>query len=446
MCFNGAKAYQLGWFPDFSQRVESDDPFNWQGDLIGFVDRDDAEECGVEGKNCDALNFRLTPSTGNEYYVHFNRREGFNSGTKEGGDQVLVVSRPQGVDYGASLLQAKLSTNDQYTIQNFGNYGSLIISVGAITLNSGSKSWADVTIQYGPASTDAPVISPTNAPVVSPTDTPVVAPTNAPIVPPTNSPIVPPTDAPVITPTNAPVLVNTDAPVVTPTDAPVVSPTDAPVVSPTPAPVACTLCTDEETPWMTSNGVDCIATELTNTKCNKNQKWNNNKFCQYSCFIEGNGYTGDNCCVVPTPAPAPTPPAPCTQCTDDETPWMISNGVDCITTGLIDSKCNKNQNWKRQKFCQHSCFIEGNGYAGDNCCVVPTPAPAPTPPAPCTQCTDDETPWMIRNEKDCTTSDLLSTKCNKSRYWRREGFCQISCFKNDSGYVGDNCCSNAGSE
>jgi len=361
MCFNGAKAYQLGWFPDFSQRVESDDPFNWQGDLIGFVDRDDAEECGVEGKNCDALNFRLTPSTGNEYYVHFNRKEGFNSGTKESGNQVLVVSRPEGVGYGASLLQAKLSTNDQYTIQNFGSYGSLTISVGAITLNAGSKSWADVTIQYGPASTDAPVISPTNAPVVSPTDAPVIAPTNA--------PTVPPIDAPVISPTDAPMSVDTDAPVVTP------SPTDAPVVSPTPAPVACTLCTDRETQWMTNNG------------------------------------------------------------------------VDCIKTGLIDSKCNKNQNWNRQKFCQYSCFIAGNGYAGDNCCVVPTPAPAPTtPPAPCTQCTDDETPWMIRNEKDCTTSDLLSTKCNKSRYWRREGFCQISCFKNDSGYVGDNCCSNAGSE
>merc|ERR1740136_540611 len=109
-----------------------------------------------------------------------------------------VVNRSRGEDYGPSLIFAKLGANTLYTVQNFGDFGSLTISIGSITLNSNSKSWADVTIQYGDAPTDAPVIAPNDAPVVAPNDAPVGSPIDAPVVAPTDAPVVdPPTNEPV---------------------------------------------------------------------------------------------------------------------------------------------------------------------------------------------------------------------------------------------------------
>jgi len=177
MCFNGAKSYQLGWFPTYSQEVESDNPFFWNGDLVGFVDKDSMVGCAQGDSNCDKLIFRLKPQSGdNEYYVQFNRKLGFNSGTKEGGNQVMVVSRGRGTGYSASLIQAKLNADNQYTISSFGVHGSLTITVQSITLNSSGKSWADVTIEYGTVSpvnpTTAPV-EPTSAPV-EPTSSPTI--------------------------------------------------------------------------------------------------------------------------------------------------------------------------------------------------------------------------------------------------------------------------------
>jgi len=204
MCFNGAKSYQLGWFPTYSQEVESDNPFFWNGDLVGFVDKDSMVGCAQGDSNCDKLIFRLKPQSGdNEYYVQFNRQLGFNSGTKEGGNQVMVVSRGRGTDYSPSLIQAKLNADNQYTISSFGIHGSLTITVQSITLNSSGKSWADVTIKYGTVSpvnpTTAPV-EPTSAPV-EPTSAPV-EPTSAPVEP-TSAPVEP-TSAPV-EPTSSPV-------------------------------------------------------------------------------------------------------------------------------------------------------------------------------------------------------------------------------------------------
>merc|ERR1740124_1695262 len=144
-----------------------------------------------------------------------------------------VVNRSRGEGYGPSLIFAKLGANTLYTVQNFGDFGSLTISIGSITLNSNSKSWADVTIQYGDAPTDAPVVAPTDAPVVAPTVAPVVAPTDAPVV----------------------------------------------------APTACNECSNDRTPWMKNNEVECYTYSKLNKKCKNNQRWTDNNYCQLSCFF-----------------------------------------------------------------------------------------------------------------------------------------------------------------
>merc|ERR1711862_1044835 len=53
---------------------------------------------------------------------------------------------------------------------------------------------------------------------------------------------------------------------------------------------------------------------------------------------------------------------------------------------------------------------------------------------------DNETPWMKRNNEDCTTSSLIDTKCNKNPGWRQKKYCRLSCYEAGNGYSGDICC------
>jgi len=77
-------------------------------------------------------------------------------------------------------------------------------------------------------------------------------------------------------------------------------PTEIPTQEPTtpePTPPACISCDDRETPWMIRNGFECDPdTARMDTKCNKDAKWSNKKFCRLSCYKSGNGYPGDVCC------------------------------------------------------------------------------------------------------------------------------------------------------
>jgi len=125
-------------------------------------------------------------------------------------------------------------------------------------------------------------------------------------------------------------------------------------------------------------------------------------------------------------------------CDDVESNWMRNVGVDCTTSNLIDSKCNKAAKWTSKKYCQHSCYAAGNGYPGDNCCIQPTPAP--TIADGCTDCDNTATPWMTRNGQECTTTDLISSKCMDNNNWVRNKYCQQSCYDAGRGYNGDVCC------
>ena len=59
----------------------------------------------------------------------------------------------------------------------------------------------------------------------------------------------------------------------------------------------------------------------------------------------------------------------------------------------------------------------------------------------CTTCTDNSTHWMVSKEENCETTGLVPEKCHQSNFWKKK-FCQLSCFKANYGYQGDECCDN----
>lgn len=80
---------------------------------------------------------------------------------------------------------------------------------------------------------------------------------------------------------------------------------------------------------------------------------------------------------VPTISPAPTtlepttskPTRDCMECTDIGNVWMQSQGEECHPSHyFINRKCIKNKTWRKNKYCQHTCYHAGFGYEGDDCC------------------------------------------------------------------------------
>eukprot|EP00521_Asterionellopsis_glacialis_P016437 CAMPEP_0195305802 /NCGR_PEP_ID=MMETSP0707-20130614/36872_1 /TAXON_ID=33640 /ORGANISM="Asterionellopsis glacialis, Strain CCMP134" /LENGTH=599 /DNA_ID=CAMNT_0040370003 /DNA_START=218 /DNA_END=2015 /DNA_ORIENTATION=- len=137
-------------------------------------------------------------------------------------------------------------------------------------------------------------------------------------------------------------------------------------------PPSCIVCSDQSTPWM----IESYVAIDTDRRCN---------------FENSDGVKAFDGC--PATCGTCSPPPPCIVCSDQSTPWMIENDYDCSTNSFITTNCNSSPYWINNKFCQESCYNAGKGYEGDNCC------------SSCEQCTDEETPWMIKNGHDCASTD-----------------------------------------
>jgi hypothetical protein len=141
MCFNGAKTWQLGWHSNFHVDLPVGYNFNWNGKLVGFAEKNVASVS-------DRMIIRIR-SIRSDYYVHFNRRIGSNSGTQEGGNQVLVACRVPGTGLAMSYLLAKLSSGGTYTIPKFsGSTLSLTIAVEDVYLRT-VPARASVSVHLG---------------------------------------------------------------------------------------------------------------------------------------------------------------------------------------------------------------------------------------------------------------------------------------------------------
>lgn len=60
----------------------------------------------------------------------------------------------------------------------------------------------------------------------------------------------------------------------------------------------------------------------------------------------------------------------CEECTDEPSPWMLRNGIECDDAGdrLLNSKCGNNERWISEEYCMWTCFERGSGYANIMCC------------------------------------------------------------------------------
>ncbi|KAI2492997.1 Gametolysin peptidase M11 [Fragilaria crotonensis] len=218
-CYNGAKTWQLGWYTDFHVDLPVGDSYNWNGHLVGFAQKDSAS-------STDKMIIRIRSTQ--DYYIHFNRQIGMNSGTQEGGDKVLVTSRDRGTGLAASKLLAKLSKNGVYTISAFnGSNQSLKIVVSSINLGT-LPARASVSVQF--ALSAPPFVQPTVEPTAAPTREPTAAPTREPTRKPTRRPTRKPTTKP-----KAPTRSPTSAPTIQPLSAPVLPLSSAPSISITPS-------------------------------------------------------------------------------------------------------------------------------------------------------------------------------------------------------------------
>lgn len=122
MCFNGAKLWQFGWFSNRHKSIDASSG-GYTGELRSMLDNPDIDGPPVV----------IKVDNGNEdYFITFNRKAGFNSGTVEAGNQVTVTKAGNGNSYQESDLLAKLGNGG-----SFGE-GPFSVQVNDIDLDNNS--------------------------------------------------------------------------------------------------------------------------------------------------------------------------------------------------------------------------------------------------------------------------------------------------------------------
>jgi hypothetical protein len=94
--------------------------------------------------------------------------------------------------------------------------------------------------------------------------------------------------------------------------------------------------------------------------------------------------------------------------------------------------------------CGQPCeLIEGGCTAATTTVATTTTVSTTTAAAPniCSECTNEPTPFMIENARDCDTrQNTLQTKCNEAQWWVSGNYCELSCYNVGRGYEGSICC------
>lgn len=224
MCFNSAKSFQSGWYHTKTVTPVTADCGGFEGQVYGLSD------FGTVGGTTVVKINDIT--SGSDFFINYNKKEGVNFGTVEGGNQVMITSvqSGEGTEYAYSELLAKLSVGQSYVISNFEGIGKDVSVTFDSLDDSVSPKPARVVISYdglvcGSSTSSPTTMPPSNSPTTMP---PTASPTNPPPTQsPTKNPTLPPTTlSPSTSPTVPP-----------PTKSPTHSPTSRPTtLSPTPEP------------------------------------------------------------------------------------------------------------------------------------------------------------------------------------------------------------------
>lgn len=239
MCFNSAKAYQLGWYPDQMISINPLDPQDLPNNFRHFTLNGVVDYGTTNGYVTIRLEDTGNQKDGIDYYIGYNRQTKFNSMTQRDGNLVQIVEkvnnerRSDRNGSGQSWILASLDDGDDFDLE----IGDTTINI-LVTDILGENAF--ITISNGePLPTVAPTEAPTDAPSLAPTDAPTDAPSMAPSSAPTLS------SAPTISsaPTSSPTL--SSAPSLAPTSSPTSAPSLAPSLAPTSAPTR--VCRKQDT-------------------------------------------------------------------------------------------------------------------------------------------------------------------------------------------------------
>lgn len=207
-CYNAQKNWQLGWYDDKSlDLTNSVRGGAWAGRLVAFVDYDKTVDT-------DAVVIKV-----GTLYVQYNRRRDFNAGTRENGNQAVIVSAPNTRSPQSNLLGgiAKEGSTSPwgnpvpstFVSRNFEGTGHDLIFEVCDQVDDGPPDYIHLSIHLD----DGVQSSMCSVPLVELTDAPSSEPTMS--AQPTTSP--------------AP----SDEPSSSPTDSPTSSPSSRPSASPT---------------------------------------------------------------------------------------------------------------------------------------------------------------------------------------------------------------------
>lgn len=127
-CFNGYNSYLFGWYSSHHLDLNLGKDDGRVVSLAAFVDYDKAS-------SSDSVVINI----GNTYYLVYNRKKGFNSGTEQKQDQITIT---QPIETGTNNV-AGLGPGNKAEISNFQGLGDLVIE--ACEKGTGSKG-ADVML------------------------------------------------------------------------------------------------------------------------------------------------------------------------------------------------------------------------------------------------------------------------------------------------------------
>ena len=145
MCYNAYDSWSLGWYNSKSLSLKAVARQSFNGDLAGAVD--------FLNSSVRTVLIQLITENGLYYYINYNKKSSFNSGTGIGINQVLVVSTiGNGTTYSQTWLVAKLSSGDEYSFENVTRDGSsMSIKVNSISPNG----LANIQINPAPCNYDS---------------------------------------------------------------------------------------------------------------------------------------------------------------------------------------------------------------------------------------------------------------------------------------------------
>jgi hypothetical protein len=178
MCFNAAKLWYSGWYPDLHAQYDARVDDVYVGEFVGIDDV--VKKNTGPGQN---LLLKIIPVDNSKgIYLLFNRKTGINSGVDKGDEIVLVSSTSGSLFRAKSVVEKSLREGGKYTVLG------VVVKVCSIELGSPSRAKVMVYKKNTPAPdcNAIPTKKPSNKLTGQPTKRPTRGPTKRPTKRPSN--------------------------------------------------------------------------------------------------------------------------------------------------------------------------------------------------------------------------------------------------------------------